>query len=153
MTDTAKFLVSTCIVPCNDLPKARDFYVDLGFEVRHEQADYVILRKDAVSLHVTFSEGWYIDPKLNNTQIRIETDNVDALYAKCRELDIVPSQRPSGTEAVGFEGVHDLGSGQCLHRVLPGDGMMCQVQGLACHVCQRPVDRWLFGAPPRHSRV
>lgn len=94
MTDAAKFLVSTCIVPCNDLPKARDFYVDLGFEVSHEQADYAILRKDDVSLHVTFSEGWYIDPKLNNTQIRIETDNVDALYAKCRELDIVHPNGP-----------------------------------------------------------
>ena len=94
MTNAAKFLVSTCIVPCNDLPKTRDFYVDLGFEIRHEQTDYVILRKDEVSLHVTFSEGWYIDPKLNNTQIRIETDNVDALYAKCQELDIVHPNGP-----------------------------------------------------------
>ena len=94
MTDSAKFLVSTCIVPCNDLARARAFYVALGFEVVHEQSDYVILRKDDVSLHITFSEGWYIDPKLNNTQLRIQTDNIDALYAKCQQLDIVHPNAP-----------------------------------------------------------
>ncbi len=84
----------TPIVPTNDLGASANFYTNLGFEVVHAHGDYMILQRDDIGLHLTWSAGWHIDPKTNNTQFRINISDIDSFYAHCRRLDVV---HPNGS--------------------------------------------------------
>ena len=84
----------TPIVPTNDIGMSGDFYRKLGFEVIHEHGDYTILQRDNIGLHLTFTEGWHIDPETNNTQFRIQVDEIETFYARCQNLGIVHPNGP-----------------------------------------------------------
>ncbi len=79
----------TPIVPTNDIEISGDFYTKLGFDVIRKHEDYTILQRDDIDLHLTWSEGWHIDPKTNDTQFRIKITDLDPFYAHCQNLDVV----------------------------------------------------------------
>ena len=94
MNPSPRMLSTTCIVPCNDRDRSRDFYASLGFRVVHEDTNYVICARDEVQIHLSWHEGWYIDPATNNTQIRIHIRHVDTFYAHCQKLGVVHPNGP-----------------------------------------------------------
>ncbi len=87
-------LTSTTIVPCNDRDRSRDFYVSLGFTVVYEATNYVICSRDQVQIHLSWHEGWFVDPATNNTQLRIHVRHVDLFYAHCQQLGVVHPHGP-----------------------------------------------------------
>ncbi len=89
------------IVPTNDIDASGNFYKRLGFEAIREHGDYTILQRDGIGLHLTWSEGWYIDPQTNNTQFRINVSDIDSFYAHCRKLGVVHPQGAMETKPWG----------------------------------------------------
>ncbi len=84
----------TPIVPTNDIEVSGEFYKNLGFAVIHEHGNYTILQRNNISLHLTWSEGWYIDPRTNNTQFRIQIGEIESFYVHCQELGVVHPNGP-----------------------------------------------------------
>lgn len=84
----------TPIVPVNDRVQSRDFYTRLGFEVVFDSDGYVILKRDGIAVHLTWSEGWYIDPQTNNTQFRVGMTDMDDFHALCQTLDVIHPNGP-----------------------------------------------------------
>ncbi len=102
MADFPFMLTSISIVPCNDRVRSRDFYSRLGFEVLHEEANYVICARDQVQIHLSWHEGWYVDPATNNTQIRIHIRHVDSFYDHCLDLGIIHPEAPLENKPWGY---------------------------------------------------
>ncbi len=68
------------IVPARDIEASAAFYRDeLGFEVVHTEAEYGIVRRGDVELHLWGPSG--IDPRRSDTMLRVEVEDIDALHA------------------------------------------------------------------------
>lgn len=52
----------------------------LGFSMLAEYGDYLLLQKDHIELHFFAFPG--LDPHVNDGQVYIRTQNIDALYAQ-----------------------------------------------------------------------
>lgn len=94
MPDRSRMSLVTPIVPVNNLARSRAFYVRLGFEVTFENEGYAILRRDEAAIHLSWSEGWPIEPRTNNTQFRVQITHVADYYAHCRQLGVVHPNGP-----------------------------------------------------------
>lgn len=94
MSSDTKMRTVTPIIPVNDQSRSREFYVHLGFEVRFEERGYVVMMRDDVEIHLSWVEGWHIDPNTNNTQIRIAVEGVEAMHELCQKLQVVHPNGP-----------------------------------------------------------
>ena len=91
----------------SDVHRAVSFFADvLGFDGVLAQADYGIVRRDAVELHfwaATGPEGSGAEPRLaGTTSCPVQVDGIAALYEHCRARQVVHangelSERPWGT--------------------------------------------------------
>ncbi len=73
----------TAILPCNDLGKSRAFYERLGFQLRSDYGNYVLLEDGkGAELHLNqVEEGWVV-PGRNALGLYLYTDDVDELAAR-----------------------------------------------------------------------
>lgn len=69
---------SVPILPFEDVAVSRAFYEQLGFESTYEEADYVMLRKDTVELHLSRSGCYGVQ---GPASCYFRTPDVDRLYA------------------------------------------------------------------------
>jgi catechol 2,3-dioxygenase-like lactoylglutathione lyase family enzyme len=92
------FVKAVPALAVSDVPRAVSFFVDLlGFDAVLAQADYGIVRRDAVELHLwaaTGPEGSGAEPRLaGTTSCRVQVVGIAALYEHCRARQVV---RPGG---------------------------------------------------------
>src|SRR5919109_1535921 len=83
------FVKAVPALAVSDVPRAVSFFVDLlGFDAVLAQADYGIVRRDAVELHLwaaTGPEGSGAEPRLaGTTSCRVQVVGIAALYEHCR---------------------------------------------------------------------
>ena len=62
----------------NDPDRSLAFFTLLGFQVRHRQAGFAIITRDAVDVH--FTHHPQMRPEENNSVCRIVVSNIEALY-------------------------------------------------------------------------
>jgi hypothetical protein len=81
-------------LPMRDKAITRSFYINqLGFQLfGNDYDDYLMVERDAVQIH--FFRFQSLDPKENDGQVYIRTDNIDALYQSL--LDQQVSIHPAG---------------------------------------------------------
>ena len=99
MTPEVRFLAAVPTLPVSDQRRAVAFLVDaLGFdELTHDGKGLGILRRDAVELHLWVPDGSAPGAERSlagSSSCRIEVTGVDALYASCRQLDVVHPNAP-----------------------------------------------------------
>jgi catechol 2,3-dioxygenase-like lactoylglutathione lyase family enzyme len=100
----AQFKECIPIITVRELEEAKDFYVDvLGFRLDFEAGapDFVAgLFKDAVQVLLIGADGANVRQKPGTANINFFTDEVDELFAICREsgveVVIEPGDRPYG---------------------------------------------------------
>ncbi|GAA3389627.1 bleomycin resistance protein [Cryptosporangium minutisporangium] len=88
------FLAAVPALPVADERRAVAFYeTALGFtELRHDGAGLGILQRDDVELHVWVADGSAPGAERHlagSASCRLQVTDIDALYAHCRELDVV----------------------------------------------------------------
>ena len=65
------------VLPTTNMSQATRFYGQLGFQVLHQEAEYAIVKRDGVELHVWLCQ----DPALaENSSCRIQVAGIEALY-------------------------------------------------------------------------
>jgi catechol 2,3-dioxygenase-like lactoylglutathione lyase family enzyme len=94
------------VLPTTAISQAITFYEQLGFQTRHQEADYAIFTRDSVELHVWLT----IEPSLaGNSSCRINVTNIEALYQEYHakgllEPDVAVNVKPWGAkELVVFD--------------------------------------------------
>lgn len=93
MTEPIKFVATTPVLASLDIERSVEFFVSkLGFtEVYAVQGQYGIVNNGAVHLHFWPCSDAEI-PKA--TGCRVQVAGIEALYQKCRSLDIVHPNAP-----------------------------------------------------------
>lgn len=105
-----KMLAANPAFPVRDVPSAVAFYRDrLGFEARHVEGGFGILRRDEIELHLweANSPGTPgAEPHLaGSASCRVQVEGVRALYDEYRERDVI---HPNGALALQPWGVEDF---------------------------------------------
>ena len=96
-----EFVSAVPIVPARDVDAAAAWYRDkLGFDVFHVEPEYGIVRRGESWIH--FWGPSDIAPEASNTMIRLGVRGIDALYAHCRQRDIVHPNAPLEEQPWGF---------------------------------------------------
>jgi catechol 2,3-dioxygenase-like lactoylglutathione lyase family enzyme len=88
------FLKAIPALAVSDVPRAVSFFADvLGFDGVLAQADYGIVRRDAVELQLwaaTGPEGSGAEPRLaGTTSCRVQVDGIAARYEHCRARRVI----------------------------------------------------------------
>ncbi len=94
------------VLPTTDLSQATSFYGQLGFQVLHQDAEYAIVKRDGVELHV-----WLCPDRTlaENSSCRIQVTGIEALYQEYQTKGLLASNaavraKPWGTrEFVVFD--------------------------------------------------
>ena len=99
------------VLPTTNLSQVTDFFGQLGFQVLHQEAEYAIIKRDGVELHVWLCP----DPALaENSSCRIQVAGIEALYQEYQIKGLLASNAavrhtPWGTkEFVVFDPDHVL---------------------------------------------
>jgi catechol 2,3-dioxygenase-like lactoylglutathione lyase family enzyme len=88
------FLKAIPALAVSDVPRAVAFFADvLGFDAVLARADYGIIRRDAVELHLwaaTGLDGSGAEPRLaGTTSCRVQVDGIATLYEICQARQVV----------------------------------------------------------------
>jgi catechol 2,3-dioxygenase-like lactoylglutathione lyase family enzyme len=94
IAEQTSFVRAIPALAVSNVARAVSFFTDvLGFDEVLAQADYGIVRRDAVEVHVwaaTGPEGSGAEPRLaGTTSCRLEVDGIAALYEQCRARQVV----------------------------------------------------------------
>jgi hypothetical protein len=73
----ALFISAVPVLPTADLSQATSFHGRLGFQVLHQDAEYVIVKRDGVELHVWLCPDQSL---AENSSCRIQVTGIEALY-------------------------------------------------------------------------
>lgn len=80
-------------LPMRDITITKNFYLNkLGFTLKADYADYLIVGKDNIEIHFFKFPG--LDPKLNYGQVYIRTNNIAEFYQSL--LDTNTAIHPNG---------------------------------------------------------
>lgn len=91
---------STPVLPVLDLKAGTEWYREkLGFETDGLYPDYAVLRKENAHIHLWLCGDKYI---CENTSCYIYVTEIDALYAHCRQMEIVHPNGPLETKPWGL---------------------------------------------------
>jgi hypothetical protein len=78
------------ILPSLDIESSKDFYITkLGFVLKSDYGDYIILERDGASLHVCYFPNRHV---AENTSLYLYVRQVDALYQTWQERGVVSQQ-------------------------------------------------------------
>ena len=79
-------------LPMRDKAASKQFYIQgLGFSELGDYGDYLLLKKEAIELHLCEFSGW--NPFENDGQVYIRTTEIEALYQNLmdRKIPIHPN--------------------------------------------------------------
>ncbi len=84
----ALFTSAVPVLPTTDINQATSFYGQLGFQVLHQDAEYAIVRRDGVELHV-----WLCPERslAGNSSCRIQVTGIKALYQEYQTKGLLAS--------------------------------------------------------------
>ena len=96
----ATFTSAVPVLPTTSISQATSFYGQLGFQVLHQDAEYAIVKRDAVELHVWLCPN----PSLaENSSCRIQVTDIEALYQECQSKGLLASNATVRHKAWGTE--------------------------------------------------
>ncbi len=72
-----RFTGAVPVLPTTDLNRATSFYGQLGFQVLHQEAEYAIVTRDGVGLHLWLSPERSL---AEQSSCRIQVTGLEALY-------------------------------------------------------------------------
>ncbi len=101
-----------------DFNISRAFYTDLGFEEKILSPGFSVFKLGEMSFYL---QGAYVKDWIDNTQVFLEVDDLDALWAHLVTLDL-----PSRYEGVRVEPVRSLAWGR--------EGFIHDPSGILWHV-------------------
>ena len=85
----ARMNAAVPVLPTTAISQAITFYEQLGFQTRHQDAEYAIFTRDSVELHVWLST----EPSLaGNSSCRINVTNIEALYQEYQAKGLLEPQ-------------------------------------------------------------
>lgn len=77
------------ILPARDIPETLALFAQLGFDVRHDEANgYAMVRRGTIEVHFTVSPD--LDPWTSNGMAFIRLDDVTSLYEEFSAIGTVP---------------------------------------------------------------
>jgi catechol 2,3-dioxygenase-like lactoylglutathione lyase family enzyme len=76
------------VLPTTNISQAASFYGQLGFQVLHQEAEYAIVKRDGVELHV-----WLCPDRslAENSSCRIQVTGIEALYREYQSKGLLAS--------------------------------------------------------------
>jgi len=76
------------VLPTTNISQATSFYGQLGFQVLHQEAEYAIVKRDGVELHV-----WLCPDRslAENSSCRIQVTGIEALYREYQSKGLLAS--------------------------------------------------------------
>jgi catechol 2,3-dioxygenase-like lactoylglutathione lyase family enzyme len=76
------------VLPTTNISQATSFYGQLGFQVLHQEAEYAIVKRDGVELHV-----WLCPDRslAENSSCRIQVTGIEALYQEYQSKGLLAS--------------------------------------------------------------
>lgn len=101
-----RFTGAVPVLPTTDLNRATSFYGQLGFQVLHQEAEYAIVTRDGVELHLWLSPERSL---AEQSSCRIQVTGLEALYEEYQTKglltpDAAVRAKPWGTrELVVFD--------------------------------------------------
>ncbi len=101
-----RFTGAVPVLPTTDLNRATSFYGQLGFQVLHQEAEYAIVTRDGVGLHLWLSPERSL---AEQSSCRIQVTGLEALYEEYQTRgllapDAAVRAKPWGTrELVVFD--------------------------------------------------
>ena len=94
------FMSAVPVLPATNMDQALVFYEQLGFQVIHRQADYALVIREAVELHI-----WLCSERslTENSGCRILVTGIEALYQEFQAKGLVDTRaavtdKPWGTK-------------------------------------------------------
>jgi catechol 2,3-dioxygenase-like lactoylglutathione lyase family enzyme len=91
---------ATPILPARDVERSAAFYRDqLSFAIVHTEERYGIVERDDIQLHLRGPSG--IEPSRSDAMIRVEVEDLPALYRHCAGADLVHPNAPLHDEPWG----------------------------------------------------
>jgi catechol 2,3-dioxygenase-like lactoylglutathione lyase family enzyme len=94
------------VLPTTNISQATSFYGQLGFQILHQEAEYAIVKRDSVELHVRLCPDQSL---AENSSCRIQVIGIEALYREYQSKGLLSSNAavrntPWGTkEFVAFD--------------------------------------------------
>jgi catechol 2,3-dioxygenase-like lactoylglutathione lyase family enzyme len=76
------------VLPTTNISQATSFYGQLGFQVLHQEAEYAIVKRDGVELHVWLCPDQSL---AENSSCRIQVTGIEALYRKYQSKGLLAS--------------------------------------------------------------
>ena len=76
------------VLPTTNISQATSFYGQLGFQVLHQEAEYAIVKRDGVELHV-----WLCPDRslAENSSCHIQVTGIEALYREYQSKGLLAS--------------------------------------------------------------
>ena len=84
----ATFTSAVPVLPTTNISQAAAFYGQLGFQVLHQEAEYAIVKRDGVELHVWLCPD---RPLAENSSCRIQVTGIEALYREYQSKGLLSS--------------------------------------------------------------
>ena len=100
MSTEPRLLLGIPVLPATDLEASLDFFeTKLGFRRHIESDDYAGVERDGIQIHL-----WLCGDRTvaENSSCRINMSGVDALYAQCRDLNVVHTKGELEEKPWGF---------------------------------------------------
>lgn len=76
------------LLPTTNISQATSFYGQLGFQVLHQEAEYAIVKRDGVELHVWLCPDQSL---AENSSCRIQVIGIEALYREYQSKGLLSS--------------------------------------------------------------
>ncbi len=76
------------VLPTTNISQATSFYGQLGFQVLHQEAEYAIVKRDGVELHVWLSPDQSLT---ENSSCRIQVTGIETLYREYQSKGLLAS--------------------------------------------------------------
>jgi hypothetical protein len=100
VTNPSTFTSAVPVLPTTNMDQAIAFYEQLGFQVIHQQADYALVTREAVELHI-----WLCSERslTENSGCRIFVTGIEALYQEFQAKGLLDAKaavthKPWGTK-------------------------------------------------------
>ncbi len=105
-----RFTGAVPVLPTTDLNRATSFYGQLGFQVLHQEAEYAIVTRDGVELHLWLSPERSL---AEQSSCRIQVTGLEALYEEYQTRGLLAPDAAVRAKPWGNEGAGGLRSRPC----------------------------------------
>ena len=95
------------VLPSADIQRDVDWYEKLGFELRHQDEMYAVMRLETLYLHLQWHADTADDPLLGGSVIKIFLENIQPIFEQFVKKNLVAADKlrlntPWGTNEFGL---------------------------------------------------